>query len=154
MSDVNNPAETIGIKIVKEFKAPAEKVFDAWIDPEWLSRWMFGPDVRDEKILKLETNPEIKGAFSFVVQRGEMVINHVGHYVEVQRPNRLIFTWGIESESEDESVVTINIESTEKGCLLTLTHELDPKWKEYADRTKEGWSFMLDKLKHLFKNKE
>lgn len=145
----NNPV----VEITKTFKVPTEKVFDAWIDPQWLSHWMFGPDVRDEEIITLETNPEPGGTFSFVVRRGDDVLNHLGEYLEVKRPHRLVFTWGIESESEDESVVAIEIESTEKGCQLTLTHELDPKWVDYADRTKAGWSSMLDKLKDLFQNK-
>ena len=67
-------------------------------------------------------------------------------YREVQRPNRLVFTWGAGEESGDESVVTIDIEPTESGCRLTLVHKMDPKWKDYVDRTREGWTFMLEKL--------
>lgn len=110
---------------------------------------MFGPEVRDEEIIKLKTNPKKGGNFTFVVRRGDEVINHLGTYLELNRSDRLVFTWGIESESEDESMVTIDIESTENGCRLTLVHELDPKWEEYADRTREGWNTMLDMLKNL-----
>ncbi len=139
-------ANGIIITIVKTFTASPEKIFNAWVDPEWIGRWMFGPDVRDEEIIKLETNPEQGGSFSFVVRRDNEVISHLGKYLEFARPTRLAFTWGIESESEDESVVRIEITPTESGCSLTLIHELDPKWKDYADRTREGWSYMLDKL--------
>ncbi len=137
------------VKIIKDFNTSAEKIFDAWLKPAMIGRWMFGPEVRDEEIVKLETNPDEGGTFSFVVRRDGELINHLGTYLELNRPERLVFTWGIESESEDESVVTIDIESTGNGCRLILTHELDPKWEEYADRTKEGWSTMLDKLEEL-----
>lgn len=142
----NNPE----VKVVKDFNVSAEKVFDAWLNPTTLNRWMFGPDVRDEEVLKLETDPRKGGSFSFVVRRGEEVINHLGTYLELDRPRRLVFTWGIESESEDESVVSIDIVSTKNGCRLTLAHQLDPKWTEYADRTEEGWSMMLGKLQEVF----
>lgn len=135
------------VKVAKDFSAPTAKVFDAWLDPEMIGQWMFGPDVREEEIVKLETDPVEDGTFSFAVRRDGELINHLGKYHELKRPHRLVFTWGIESESEDESVVTIDIESTENGCRLTLVHELDPKWEEYAERTKESWSHMLDKLK-------
>lgn len=143
---MSNP---IKVTVEKKFNVPAEKVFDAWLDPNSLNRWMFGSEVRDEKIITLENDPKKDGQFSYVVERDGDIINHTGTYREVQRPNRLVFTWGVDVEAGDESVVTIDIESTENGCQLTLVHEMDPKWAEYADRTKEGWTFMMDKLNVL-----
>lgn len=137
------------VKIVKDFNVSAEKIFEAWLDPAIIGRWMFGPEVRDEEIVKLKTNPEKGGNFTFVVRRNNEVINHLGTYLELNRPHRLVFTWGVDSKSENESVVTIDIEPTESGCRLILVHELDPKWEEYADRTREGWNMMLDMLKEL-----
>lgn len=140
------------ITISKDFNVSAEKVFDAWLEPDWIGRWMFGPEVREEEIIKLENKPEKGGTFSYVVKRDGDIINHTGTYREVQRPNRLVFTWGVDVEAGDESVVTITIQSTESGCQLTLVHKMDPKWAEYADRTREGWSYMLDKLKVLLED--
>lgn len=147
-------SEPIKVVVRKEFNTPAEKVFDAWLDTEILSRWMFGPDVRDEEVIKLENHPEEGGHFSYIVRRGDEDINHTGTYREVQRPNRLVFTWGVDEEAGDESVVTIQIESTDKGCRLMLIHELGAEWAEYADRTQEGWSYMLNKLEELLSNKK
>lgn len=143
-------SEPIKVIVRKEFSAPAEKVFNAWLDPNWLNRWMFGPDVREEEIIKLKNKPEEGGHFSFIVNRDGQEINHMGTYREIQRPNRLVFTWGVDVEAGDESVVTISIHSTESGCRLTLIHTMAPKWEEYKDRTQEGWSFMLEKLNLLF----
>lgn len=139
------------VRVVKEFNALPEKVFDAWIDTGMLAEWMFGPKVRDEEIVNLEIDPRKTGKFSFAVRREGAVINHVGTYLELNRPYRIIFTWGVQGESEDESTVTVEITSTENGCRLTLTHELDSKWAEYADQTKDGWTYMLDKLQETFR---
>lgn len=137
------------VVVTEEFDVMPERVFDAWLDPEKISKWMFGPDIRDEEIIRLETDPQEGGIFSYMVRRGDNVLNHLGKYLEIDRPHKLVFTWGVESESEDESVVSIEIASTEKGCRLILTHDLDPKWADYTDRTKEGWNTMLDKLKEI-----
>lgn len=144
-----NPGEMIQIKVIKHFKNPVDKVFDAWLDTNFLSKWMFGPDVREEEIIKLENKPEEGGTFSYVVNREGQKINHMGTYRELQRPNRLVFTWGVDVEAGDESVVTVTIQPTESGCRLTLVHAMDPKWEEYKDRTQEGWNYMLDKLNAL-----
>lgn len=134
------------VRITKSFSTLPEKVFDAWLDTDMLGKWMFGPDVRDEEIMKLENNPVEGGQFSYVVMRGKEELDHRGTYREIRRPNRLVFTWGVNEAAGDESVVTINIEATKNGCKLTLFHNLDPKWKKYQDRTREGWTFMLEKL--------
>lgn len=145
-------SKAIKVTIEKEFNATPEKVFDAWLDPKMLNRWMFGPDVRDEEVIKLENKPEVGGNFSYIVRREDQEIDHMGTYREIQRPNRLVFTWGVDVEAGDESVVTITIQSTESGCRLTLVHEMDPKWAEYADRTKEGWTYMMEKLAILLED--
>jgi len=137
------------VTVSRSFNLTAETVFEAWIKPKWIGQWMFGPEVRDEEIIKLETYPKEGGAFTFAVRRNGEEINHLGTYLEFEPPHRLFFTWGIESESEDESEVRIEITQNETGCRLSLTHELDSKWKEYAGRTEDAWSMMLDKLNEV-----
>lgn len=137
------------VKVVREFNAAPEEVFEAWVDPDWLGRWMFGPDVREEEIIKLETDPRQGGTFSFAVRRDGEVINHIGSYLELDRPNRMVFTWSVEPDPGEDSVVTVEIVPLQDGCRLTLVHRLPPRWTDYADRTEAGWSLMLDKLKEI-----
>lgn len=139
-------ANWISVQVVKDFTTTPEKVFDAWLDTGRLPEWMFGPKVRDEEIVRLESHPYQNGTFSYVVRRDNQVLNHLGTYLEIIRPHRIVFTWGIESESDDDSKVTIEITAIDSGCRLTLTHELLPQWAEYTDRTKDEWNYMLDKL--------
>jgi hypothetical protein len=42
--------------------------------------------------------------------------------------------------------VTIELIATGAGCDLTLTHEMDPKCADYAERTRMGWTKMLGNL--------
>ncbi|MBC9932035.1 SRPBCC family protein [Chitinophaga qingshengii] len=134
------------VQVEKAFEASAEKVFDAWLDIELLSHWMFGPAVRNEEILNLTNDPRPGGRFSYQVKRGNDILNHIGNYLEVKRPSLLVFTWGVDQEPGDESVVTIRITPTATGCLLQLEHDMDGKWAAYADRTEEGWTYMTGLL--------
>ena len=115
-----------------------ERVFDAWLDPALIGKWMFGPAVRDEEIVRLSVDARVGGSFSFLVRRQGTEIDHVGQYLEIDRPRRLVFTWGTADDLPDTSRVTIDIAGRAGGCDLTLTHEMDAKWADYKDRTEAG----------------
>jgi len=111
-----------------------------------IGKWMFGARLRDEEVLRIAIDARLGGGFSFLVRRGGQEIDHVGTYLEIARPRRLVFTWGIAGESTDESLVTIDVAPLPTGCELILTHVMHPKWADYASRTEAGWNKMLDVL--------
>src|SRR6185295_17212258 len=78
----------IEIRVTQQFTAAPERVFDAWLDAAWLSRWMIGPAVREEEIVHIELDPRVGGTFSFMVRRDGEEIDHVGEYLELDRPRR------------------------------------------------------------------
>jgi uncharacterized protein YndB with AHSA1/START domain len=146
MTETNAAPNPVRVRVSRSFAAPPEWVFDAWLDPARIGKWMFGPAIREEEVLHLKTDPRVGGKFSFLVRRKGTQIDHVGTYREIDRPRRLVFTWGVAGQSSDESVVTIEIRAMDTGCDLTLTHEMDPKWADYASRTEAGWTKMLNAL--------
>lgn len=133
-------------RVTRRFAAPRERVFDAWLDRELLGRWMFGPAVRDEEIVRLSLDPRVGGRFSFVVRRQGQEIDHVGRYLELDRPRRLVFTWAVAPSAGDGSRVVVEIAPLASGCELTLVHEMVPEWAEYVTRTAAGWASMLEGL--------
>jgi uncharacterized protein YndB with AHSA1/START domain len=132
------------------FAASPERVFDAWLDPEMLGKWMFGPALRDEEILRLSVDAKQGGCFSFLVRRNGQEIDHIGEYIRIDRPRQLVFTWGI--KGSDSSRVVIDIVPQGTGCELTLTHELHPDWADCASRTEAGWTKMLHALGGILQN--
>ena len=104
---------------------------------------MFGPNVRDETVVRLVTDARVGGAFSFVVLRGGQEIDHVGNYLEIEPPRRLAFTWGIRENLPETSRVTIDIAPLATGCELVLVRAMDPKWADFAGRVEQSWTSML-----------
>ena len=99
-----------------------------WIRPG-SAAGLFGPEVRAEKVLHLRTEPRVRRRFFVLVERQGQAIDHVGTYLHIERPRRLVFTWAIRGESdEDASTVAIDITDTPEGCTLTLTHTLPARW--------------------------
>lgn len=140
---MNQPVKAV---VTKRFPASAERVFDAWLDPDWLGRWMFGPAVREERIVRLGLEPRVGGKFSFVVDRAGAAVDHVGEYLEIARPRRLVFTWGTRDSLPDTSRVVVEITPVGEGCELTLTHEMGSDWAAFVDRAAGSWRKMLDAL--------
>jgi uncharacterized protein YndB with AHSA1/START domain len=134
------------IRVERTINAPAARVFDAWLDPVWIGRFMFGPHLRDEHIVSLSNEPRVGGVFNYRVTRQGVEINHTGTYREIERPRRLVFTWGVDAEQGDLSVVTIELTPHGESCALVLTHKLHSDWAAYAERTQQGWTKIVGDL--------
>jgi len=144
--DVEQPVvqpPVTSVKVTHRFEAAPERVFDAWLTPDSVRQW-FGPGLGE--MVRVDVDPQVGGKFSFVQKRGEDDVDHVGTYLELDRPRRLAFTWGVPQDSDDISRVVIDIAPLEDGSELTLTHELHPDWTDYAERTEEAWSKMLQAM--------
>lgn len=137
---------TSRIQLKRRYVATPEQVFDSWTDPGKIGAWMFGPAVRDEEVVHLATDPRAGGGFSFVVRRNGEEIEHIGKYLEVNRPGRLAFTWGTAEDLPDTTQVTIEINPADLGAELTLTHRLNPNWEGDVRKIEVSWSKMLDAL--------
>jgi len=141
-----NAERALDVRVTRRFHVPPGQVFDAWLDPEMIGRWMFGPNVRDEEVVLITVDGGVGGSFSFVVRRQGEEVDHVGQYIEIDRPRRLAFTWGVPKYSPDTARVRVDIVPLMTGCELTVTHELHPDWAPFTARTEAGWSKMLEAL--------
>ena len=135
------------VRVTQRISAPPERVYDAWLDPALLGSWMFGPRFRDEELISITIDARLGGTFSFVVLRQGAKLDHTGTYLELDRPRRLVFTWGVgvDGAPPDDGLsrVTLDFAPLTDGSELRLTHEMDPKWTEVADRTSAGWTTIL-----------
>jgi uncharacterized protein YndB with AHSA1/START domain len=143
-------SKSVQAVVLHRFTVPAERVFDAWLDVTLLGRWMFGPTVREERIVRLALEPKVGGKFSLVVDRQGTEVDHVGEYLEIDRPRRLVFTWATRDSLPDTSRVIVEITPLEKGCDLKLTHEMGAQWAAFADKAAGSWTKMLTALERMF----
>lgn len=137
MSDVPN----VLARVTRRFSEPPESTFGAWLDPAQISRWMFAND----EVMRIALEPRVGGTFSFVVRRQGREIDHVGTYLEIDRPHRLAFTWGT-ADSEERSRVIITVEPQATGSAMTVTHEMNPQWAHFVPQAEASWGKMLDAL--------
>ncbi|MDB5099510.1 MAG: hypothetical protein JWM80_3931 [Cyanobacteria bacterium RYN_339] len=133
------------ITVTHRFSASPERVFDAWLDPAKIANWMVAPARKmmgtEDECLKIEVDARPGGKFSFVVRRAGEDLDHTGDYLEVDRPRRLAFTWGVPKYSKDFSTITLTFAPDGTGTLVTL--EAAGVAEEYRERTQQGWTAIL-----------
>ena len=134
-------AETASVKVERRLAAPPEQVFDAWLDPDGLGQWLFRTPAGT--LERVEVDARVGGGFRVDERREDGVAEHYGEYVELDRPRRLAFDFWT-SFSAERTRVTIEIVADDGGALLTLTHA--GVWADYEDRTRMGWTMILDGL--------
>jgi uncharacterized protein YndB with AHSA1/START domain len=119
--------------------APPETVFAFFEEPALWLRWQ-GVDA------VLEPRPG--GTFRMNV-RGDGYAS--GRFVEVEPPERLVFTWGWEGNAglpPGSSTVEVHLRGEDGGTRLTLRHR-DLPGTEAVARHRAGWNHYLDRLATL-----
>ena len=132
------------------FKVAADRVYDAWLDPEKVRVWMTASlktwDLAGD-IRRVEIDARVGGKFFFSDMRDGTEARHWGSYLELDPARKIVFTWIVdESEETDPSIVTITIRSEPDGCTATIVHEMDAQWADYVSRTESGWTRILDAI--------
>ncbi|HEY2444308.1 MAG TPA: SRPBCC domain-containing protein [Rhizomicrobium sp.] len=133
----------ISLKVSRRYAAAPERVFDAWLDPKTVGKWLFATP--NGQMIRVEIDARVGGQFTIVRREGDD-IEHVGEYLEIDRPRRLVFTFGVPKFSAEMTRVTVEIAPAGQGCELTLTH--DGVLPEWAERTQSGWGMILDGLEN------
>jgi uncharacterized protein YndB with AHSA1/START domain len=130
------------VQVSRRFTASAERVFDAWLDPNTAGKWLFATPTG--KMSKVKIDARVGGSYLIAENREGTDVEHIGEYLEMDRPRRLVFTLKVPKYWHEISKVTIEIRTLESGCELTLTHE--GVLPDYIASTTSGWNMILDQL--------
>jgi uncharacterized protein YndB with AHSA1/START domain len=131
-------AETVdAVEVETRIAASPETVFDFFIDPDRMIQWMGR---------SAELDPRPGGGFRCEIN-DEAIAS--GSYVELDRPNRVVFTWGWNSEDSvtppGSSTVEVLLAADGDGTHLRLIHRDLPS-AESAGKHGHGWRHYLDRL--------
>jgi uncharacterized protein YndB with AHSA1/START domain len=132
----------VSVQVTRRFEASAERVFDAWLDPVKAGEWLFATETG--QMVRAEVDPRVGGSFNFTDRRDGEDVEHVGEYLVIDRPRRLVFTFAVPKYSRASTQVSIDIVPIGTGCEMTLTH--NGVLPEFESRAQEGWGKILDAL--------
>lgn len=138
-------SETFDLGVSRHFKVPAENVFAAWIRPELARQFLFATATGEMVVAEIDAR--VGGEFNLTDRRpGIGDVAHVGRYLEIEPPQRLVFTVRAEPYQTDDARISILITPQGDACDLDLTVTADVKWREHVERTRAGWTMILDRL--------
>lgn len=133
------------VQVRHAFRQSPARVFDAWLHPDTAARFLFASDAGT--VVRCDIDARVGGRFAIVDRRpDEGDVLHEGEYLEIDRPRRLVFTFGVPKYSPEFDVVTIEITPAGDGCELVLTHRYTPapEWPE--ESVVQGWTGIINGL--------
>src|SRR5438874_2713282 len=122
-----------GLCVQRRLPGSPARAFAAWTEPRLLASWMspFGS-------AEAEVDLRVGGAFSIVMRGPGQEIRHTGTYLEVQPPNRLVFSWVSPYTGPEPSRVSVTlVASGADETELTLVHDRLPA--EQVESHQGGW---------------
>jgi len=126
------------ITVSRTIAAPAEKIFDVWLDPKSPGGPWFGVD-------RVIVNPVVDGLFYHAVKHEGRTWPHYGRFLAIERPHRVEYTWVSEATKGVESIVLFSLEQKGSDTEVTIRHSGVPD-DEMGHRHQEGWTWVLSML--------
>jgi uncharacterized protein YndB with AHSA1/START domain len=141
----------MNLRIERTYRAPIERVFDAWTSEEVLRRWW--RTQRDWDTSDAQVDLRVGGAVRVVMHDPATgtEIGGGGLYTEVEPPTRLAFTW---LWDDDTRRTLIEIDFTERDGETAVVFTHSDLWDEEAVRSHEdGWTRMFEFLADYTENR-
>ena len=135
-------SDDYSVTVRREIAAPAEDLFDAWLDAESLGSWLRPASIRETRA---ETDPRVGGEFRIVMvnEASSTVIS--GTYLEIDRPRRLVFTWSSPDTRFWDSIVTVTFEPSSSSTVVEI-HQVGLPDEESQGSHYAGWTDILREL--------
>jgi uncharacterized protein YndB with AHSA1/START domain len=133
--------------IRRVFDAPPAAVFDAWTKAEDWQSWI-GPEGVDCGVELLDARAG--GRFRLTMRIApDRTATVVGEFRIVERPDRLVFTWGLEGDAGKVSLITLTFRESAGKTDFTLRQE-GLGGVENRNMHEQGWQSTFRKLdRHL-----
>jgi uncharacterized protein YndB with AHSA1/START domain len=135
----DDPRSAGAVRITQRYDAPAERVFNAWLDPAMAGTWLFATASRP--MARVEIDPRVGGSFRLLERSDGTDVEYRGRYVEIVPSRRLVFTLAAKNGPKIATRVIAEIVPLRTGCELRVTHENVPP--DHAHRTEARWAGML-----------
>jgi uncharacterized protein YndB with AHSA1/START domain len=132
----------LSLHVSRLINAPIESVFNAWLDPVMLARFMIPGE--GMSVPRAEADARVGGRFTIIMLAGDKEIPHSGEYRIIERYSLIVFTWE-PPFSVDGSTVTLNLNEVGGVTKVELDHVRFPD-EESRSNHQGGWTAILNCL--------
>lgn len=134
------------VRIERTFKAPPERVFDAWVTPEVLRRWFHCDPAWDTPVAEVDLR--IGGEIRVAMRKSDgSLCGAQGAFTLIDRPHRLEMTWVFDDDPSDEQLIELTFTgSADAGETTVLLVNSGISGEGRRDGQDLGWRGCLDQL--------
>jgi len=138
--------ENFELTISKTIPAPPKTVFEAWLDPKALAKFIKPMEGMSDCDVEADTREG--GSFLIVMKAGEKDLPHRGEYKTIQPYEKLAFTW-LSDHTIPDSTVTLTFKERSSGeTELTLHHSGFPDDVSRGNH-EGGWTAICEELSRI-----
>ncbi len=150
----------VAIRIERVLRAPPERVFRAFLDPDLMRQWITPDDLDLDRIT---VDPRVDGRIEVWHSRhGVSTGKFEGRFVRIDPPRELVYRWafvGTEPEKGEyfDTLVTVHLRPMQGGrTQVSVVHErLEELFRgapHIRERLVPGWQNCLDKLERAVRD--
>jgi uncharacterized protein YndB with AHSA1/START domain len=148
---VNDTKEEL-VTIRRTMRGTRAFLFSAWTDPNLFVQW-FGP--KTWRVERCELDRRVGGSWRAWFRRGDGGSIYVGgSYLQIDSPDRLVFTWDTNHDGgvpELLSIVSVSFSEVPNGVDIEITHR--KLGSAEAIEMDAGWNNTLDSLEAFLSTK-
>jgi uncharacterized protein YndB with AHSA1/START domain len=112
--------------MTRTFDAPRALVFDAFSKPEYIKRWLLGPDGWTMPVCEVDF--KVGGKWRYVWKKGSDEMGAGGSFRDIQAPERIVHTERFDDPwFEGESIVTTLFTEKDGRTTVEMTMAFDTK---------------------------
>lgn len=149
------PGSSGKLEVRRTIAAPRDRVFEAFAHQDQMDRWMCR-DASRHIIKYLKFDFRVGGGITLEIRtpEGHIYIQRCA-YVEIKRPEKVVFTWNTEHadpagrkvmDHAEETIVTVELLERGKSTEVVLTHDPGAAGAKERGDYQRGWTGCLEKL--------
>ena len=150
-AETQRKASPSSFSLSKTINGKQQAVCDHWLIPVFVGEWMFGPRVQAEKVISLDNTVRKNGEFDFKVHRRGNEVTHHGEYLELNIPNRLVFSWTESTYPDAQCQLTVQFSEESGKTRLKLNVQLPAELSADKDKINKQWAARCKALAEKFK---
>lgn len=137
-----NTMPELSLTVSRQINAPVEDVFNAWLSPEMMGKFMTPGE--GMSVIDAKANPVEGGEFSLTMVAKAGNLPHGGQYKVINPHSQIVFSW-VSPFSVDGSLVTLDFTAKNGGTEVELNHV---KFADEEARSNHegGWTVILESL--------
>lgn len=147
MNTSNVVTGAVTVRVSRQFALSPARVFDAWFQPACFASFLLAAEA--VPVVRGQFDPRAGGQFLVAACRNDAIVELRGEYLEIERPERLVFSLTAPGQERASDCVTVELAALGGGCLLVLLHEMDLQRSADRARVQLAWDAALRELASL-----